>query len=209
MKPKATQGKSPRRPATKEVFPQEMERKKTSGTIMHKPTTASKPKRKTGHENKDLLATGTMVKSTPKTTTKKTPLSAKENFSANRKRPMTSKVPKYNPKADMEEMKLHKKSAVKIQRWWRNILNEREQLRQKLISARQALNQLKKKREDRKNNESLAKESEQNTSVQEVKGTEDENFKIESNEEQKHIDILETACFAKFNHQLENEEESR
>ena len=30
--------KSPRRPITKEVFPQEIERKKVGGKLMHKPT---------------------------------------------------------------------------------------------------------------------------------------------------------------------------
>jgi hypothetical protein len=209
MKPKTAHGKSPKGPITKEVFPQDMERKKMTGTVLHKPTSASIAKRRTGHENKDLMATGIMVKTTPKTGSKKVPLSTKENLSANRTRTKKPMVPKYGSKAGITEMKLHKKSAVKIQRWWRNILNEREQLRQKLISARQALNELKKKRDDRKSLKSSVKTTEQNTSVQEVQRTEEVKCEIEVIEEQKNVDILETACFGKFNIPKEFASESR
>ena len=195
MNTKDKQSKSPRRPITKEVFPHDLERKKMKGTLAKRPTTSGTVKR-----NKDIkdgstvfMAKGTTVKGTPKTrSTKKAGLKAKENFSTNRpKSRLISKSSKMKVKTDRQLMKLHKKSATIIQTWWRKILNERNQLRQKFILAKAALQDLKNKRFE----DLQKKESPEKTQINELLEAKEKNIQLNhgSSDEKSNPDVLETA----------------
>jgi hypothetical protein len=154
MNSKSRIGKSPKGPKTKEVFPHEMERKKHTGVLRKKPLSSYGSKRATrvgkGTEF-PFLAKGTTVKGTPKSKlNKKTPSKGQENKGLNKaKSSLVSKSKNLKARTDQQLMKLENKSATVIQIWWRKVLQERNQPRQKLISAKQALNELVAKRLER------------------------------------------------------------
>ena len=75
---------------------------------------------------------------------------------------------------------------------------EREQLRQKLISARMALNELKMKRMEKEQSKGRYSQ-EQDIGNREEKTEEIESsLQIQNRDNGKDVDILETACFGKF-----------
>lgn len=202
MKAKTTIGKSPRRPVTKEVFPYEQERKKTAGTIMHKPTSAHGSRASkaslTKEDSKSLLAQGTTVKGTPKvTSTKKDTTKFKENMSTNRlKNSQAVKTTKSKPKLNKKSEVSQRIAAITIQRWWRGILEEQERLRQKLIAARQALNELKKKRmtKEQESAGSPSKHSEQDLSIANVDSPSNKRIiDIQNSDSKRDSEVLQTA----------------
>lgn len=206
MNSKGVLGKSPRRPMTKEVFPHDMERKKLSGTVIHKPTTSNATKRqKSGVRGDDagsvFVAKGTTVKATPKSkTTKKAPLKAKENLSTNQtKARIAGKASILKTKTAKEYSQLKISMAVRIQKWWREILQERENLRHKLIAARKALQEHKLKLLERQpSHESPSKQSpDQNTSFNNT-GLNRDLIAVQNSEEKRGVDVLQTACFGQF-----------
>jgi hypothetical protein len=198
-------GKSPRRPITKEVFPYDMERKKTAGSVMHKPTSSSGTRGKKGNgydRSKGLLAKGTTVKSTPKTITKKAPLKAKENMSTNRLRSKNQglgRVPN-KPKTKKTQI-IERNAAIAIQRWWKGIMSEQQKLREKLIAARQALNELKQKRllRESSSNASPSKRSEQDLSIINVDSPSNKRIiDIHNSGSKRDSEVMQTADFGKF-----------
>lgn len=206
MNTKGVVGKSPRRPMTKEVFPHDMERKRVSGTVIHKPTTSLAAKRqKSGVKGEEtgsvFVAKGTTVRATPKSrTTKKAPLKAKENLSTNQtKSRIASKSSILKTKSAKEYTQLKVTMAIRIQKWWREILQERENLRQKLIAARKALQEHKMKLLDRQpSHESPTKQaSEQNSSFYNPDINRDL-IAVQNSEHKRGVDVLQTACFGQF-----------
>lgn len=132
MESKGISARSPKPPMTKEVFPEEMKRTKPGGKIMHRPTTGTNSKKKLrsgeNETEKEFVAKGTTVKSTPKSSTKKIASRYKENLSTNQTKSGAKKATSkpWKAKSERATRKVEIKMAKRIQRWWRHILKERE-----------------------------------------------------------------------------------
>ena len=215
MRPKTTKGKSPRRPMTKEVFPYEMEHKKVTGTIVRKPITQNSSKRKeklNSDLSKDMVAKGKTVKATPKTVSKKAPLKAKENLSSNRIRNKNKNNSKSSSGKKSKKSEVTQRiAAISIQRWWRGIMEERERLRYKLVMARQALFELKKKRINSGQSilHSPEKQKEVDLSVANVDSPSNKNIIDIQSSDKKNNEVMQTASFGQLNLDIENAKEQR
>jgi hypothetical protein len=182
-----------------------MKRTKPVGKVMHRPTTGVNSKKilKSGlndHE-KEFEAKGTMVKSTPKSSTKKVASRYKENLSTNQLKSGTKRpaAKPWKTKSEKATRKVETKMANIIQRWWRHILQERECLRNKIIVARKALEERKQKLIEKSLKSPIKA---QYTSVYEVENSKEDLMNIEKSAEKKESDELQTACFGKFDLEL-------
>ena len=202
MEAKGVSARSPKPPMTKEVFPEEMKRAKPGGKLMHRPTTGTHSRKKlkpgANESEKEFVAKGTTVKSTPKSTTKKVASRYKENLSVNQMKSGAKKsaAKPWKARSEKTTRKVEIKMAKRIQKWWRHILQERECLRSKLIAARKALEERKQKLIE-KSLKSLVKA--EDTSVCEVENSNEGLIDVEKSAEKKESDELQTACFGKFN----------
>ena len=149
-----------------------------------------------------LLAQGTTMKSTPKMH-RKSPSKYKENISSNKSRSSLRQKPRaWKSKTDKEVKKLETKMAVRIQKWWRHILDERNSLHRKIVAARLALEERKMRLIQQRVGveKSENPDPSQDTSVCEVTpAQESQAVDMNPDEEHKAADELETACFGKFN----------
>ena len=143
------------------------------------------------------------MKSTPKVaTTKKAPLKAKENFSTNRpKSGITHKANLLKARWDEEMNSLKEIMIMRIQKWWKSILQERELLKQKILAARRALEEHKMKALEKQNDiiSPYKLISESNSSILDLDSNSwSKALDIQNSEEKWEKSELQTAWFGKF-----------